>query len=353
MTKINNITRESWILNTFPEWGTWLNEEIDQTVVTPNTFRIWWLGCTGIWLKTDQGTNVLTDLWCGTGKRTHGNGLMKQGHQHMKMIGCKKIQPNLRQVPCVIDPFAITELDAVLATHDHSDHIDINVAAAVTANCPECQFIGPQKCVDLWVSWGVPENRCTVVRPGDRIKIKDVEIIALDSFDRTELVTVPPEQILKGTFPQDMDVRAVNYLFKTNAGTIYHSGDSHYSNYFAKHGNDYHVDVALGSFGENPRGMTDKLTAIDILRMAECLNAKVIIPIHHDIWTNFKADPYEILALWQMRRHRLEYGFKPFIWEVGGRFTWPDDKDKLQYMYDRGFDDCFTMEPDLPFLSML
>jgi len=25
---INNVTRESWILNTFPEWGTWLNEEI-------------------------------------------------------------------------------------------------------------------------------------------------------------------------------------------------------------------------------------------------------------------------------------------------------------------------------------
>ena len=28
MSKVNEITRESWIMSTFPEWGTWLNEEI-------------------------------------------------------------------------------------------------------------------------------------------------------------------------------------------------------------------------------------------------------------------------------------------------------------------------------------
>jgi L-ascorbate 6-phosphate lactonase len=29
MSKIDQITRESWVLSTFPEWGTWLNEEIE------------------------------------------------------------------------------------------------------------------------------------------------------------------------------------------------------------------------------------------------------------------------------------------------------------------------------------
>ena len=113
--KVNDISRESWILNTFPEWGTWLNEEIEREDVKPGTFSMWWLGCTGIWLKTENRTNLVTDLWCSTGKKTHGNGLMKQGHQHMKMIGCQKIQPNLRNVPCVIDPFAMKDVDALLA----------------------------------------------------------------------------------------------------------------------------------------------------------------------------------------------------------------------------------------------
>lgn len=354
MTDIYSIKREDWILKTFPEWGTWLNEEIEAEKVPAGSFSIWWLGCTGIWLKTENDTNLLTDLWCATGKKTHGNGLMKKGHQHQKMIGCVKMQPNLRNIPCVIDPFAIRNLDAVLATHDHSDHMDIHVAAAVLQNCSEdVKFIGPENCVKIWTSWGVPAERCIVVKPGDTIRVKDTEIVVLESFDRTELVTAPPETVLKGTMPLDMDVRAVNYLFKTPGGSLYHSGDSHYSNYYAKHGNDHKIDVALGSFGENPRGMTDKLTSIDLLRMAECLNAKVVIPIHHDVWTNFKADPNEILVLWNMRKARLQYQFTPFIWEVGGKFTWPQDQHRLQYMYDRGFSDAFAIEPDLPYTAIL
>ena len=44
-----------------------------------------------------------------------------------RMTGCQKLQLNLRNVPCVLDPFAIKTVDAVLAGHDHADHIDVNV----------------------------------------------------------------------------------------------------------------------------------------------------------------------------------------------------------------------------------
>jgi L-ascorbate 6-phosphate lactonase len=147
MSKVKSITRESWILSTFPEWGSWLNEEIEQEQVAPGTFAMWWLGCTGIWLKSEGGTNVCVDFWCGTGKQSHGNPLMKTGHQMQRMAGVKKLQPNLRTTPFVLDPFAIRQIDAVLATHDHNDHIDVNVAAAVMQNCADdVPFIGPQTC---------------------------------------------------------------------------------------------------------------------------------------------------------------------------------------------------------------
>lgn len=102
MSKVKSITRESWILSTFPEWGSWLNEEIEQEQVAPGTFAMWWLGCTGIWLKSEGGTNVCVDFWCGTGKQSHGNPLMKQGHQMQRMAGVKKLQPNLRTTPFVL-----------------------------------------------------------------------------------------------------------------------------------------------------------------------------------------------------------------------------------------------------------
>ncbi len=354
MAKIDGITRESWILGTFPEWGTWLNEEIEDEKVAPGTFAMWWLGCTGIWLKSPGGANICTDFWVGTGKKTHKNPVMAAGHQMQRMTGAKKLQLNLRNSIFPLDPFAIRNVDAILATHDHNDHIDVNVAAAVLKNCdPAVPFVGPAACVKLWTSWGVPEERCVTVKPGDVVKVKDVEILALESFDRTALITASADQGLSGRMPQDMDERAVNYLFKTPGGSLYHSGDSHYSNHYAKHGNEHRIDVALGSFGENPRGVTDKMTSVDILRMAECLNAKTVIPFHHDIWTNFQADPMEVVALWRMRKDRLGYGFTPFVWQVGGKFTWPADRDRIEYHYPRGFEDVFEGPTDLPYPSFL
>ena len=48
MSKVSEITRESWILSTFPEWGTWLNEEIEQEVVPAGNVALWGLGCGGV-----------------------------------------------------------------------------------------------------------------------------------------------------------------------------------------------------------------------------------------------------------------------------------------------------------------
>ncbi len=87
MGKIDAITRESWILSSFPEWGTWLNEEIEQEQVKPGSFAMWWLGCTGIWLKSEGNTNICVDLWTKSGKRTQKEQLMKPQHQHQRMVG--------------------------------------------------------------------------------------------------------------------------------------------------------------------------------------------------------------------------------------------------------------------------
>ena len=150
-----------------------------------------------------------------------------------------------------------------------------------------------------------------------------------------------------------MDDKAVNYLLKTPGGNIYHSGDSHFSIYFAKHGKDYDIDVAFGSFGENPIGMHDKMTSIDVLRMAENLQCRVVIPIHWDVWTNFQADCEEIKLLYDFKKDRNEYRFHPFFWQVGGKYTYPMDQEKIYYHHRRGFEDCFEAPQNIPFRSCL
>ena len=51
MSKVEEITRENWIMSTFPEWGTWLVEDIENEKVAPGNVSMWWLGCTGFWMK--------------------------------------------------------------------------------------------------------------------------------------------------------------------------------------------------------------------------------------------------------------------------------------------------------------
>lgn len=358
MSKVDEITRESWILGAFPEWGTWINEEIDNDVVEKGTVAMWWIGCVGLWMKTETNTSIVIDPWFGNGKQTHKAKYMKDTHQMANMTGGRLNQPNRRANPIVIDPFAVTNVDAVLATHYHRDHIDPNFAAAVLQNVKKkVPFIGPKEAIKIWRDWGVPEDRLVECKPNDEIVIGDITIVCLDSFDRTCLVTtdeLPEDQKdIRGICPTNMDDKAVNYLLKTPAGNIYHSGDSHYSIRYAEHGKRHKIDVAFGSYGENPVGNQDKMTSIDILRMAEATRCQVVIPLHYDVWTNFKADPEEIMMLWKYKKDKLDYQFHPYIWEVGGKYVWPTDANKLKYQYRRGFEDCFDNEQNVPFPSIL
>lgn len=42
--------------------------------------------------------------------------------------------------------------------------------------------------------------------------------------------------------------RAVNDVFETLGGPIYHGEDCHFSNYFAKHGKDFDIEVAINNY---------------------------------------------------------------------------------------------------------
>jgi len=60
-----------------------------------------------------------------------------------------------------------------------------------------------------------------------------------------------------------------------------------------------------------------------------------------------------MFTLYEMRKYRLQYQFEPFIWQVGGKYIYPNDLGKREYHHPRGFSDCFEHEPNTPFRSIL
>lgn len=54
-------------MSTFSEWGTWLNEEIENEVLEFSNVAMWWMGCAGIWAKMfgDGGRN---ETWPSDGQ---------------------------------------------------------------------------------------------------------------------------------------------------------------------------------------------------------------------------------------------------------------------------------------------
>lgn len=55
-------------------------------------------------------------------------------------------------------------------------------------------------------------------------------------------------------------------------------------------------------YGENPRGITDKMTRRRYPAYGGVAQREGGDPFHHDIWSNFQADPQEIRILWEMKR---------------------------------------------------
>ena len=43
----------------------------------------------------------------------------------------------------------------------------------------------------------------------------------------------------------------------------------------------------------------------------------------------------------------------PDKWEVGGKYVYPQDKDRIEYHHPRGFDDVFEHDSNIQFKALL
>lgn len=265
-------------------WGDWLPREVER--VSPDGVRLWYLGCNGFVLKSAGGTTLFIDPYLGTGDPPR----------------------TVRMIPVPFDPTDVTEADAVLATHEHTDHVHGPSQAPILAETG-ASFYAPGASIDVtetedWTgNWDVETDQLAEVTVGDTFEVGDLTV-----------------HVEKANDPDAAE--PVAYVIEHDAGTFVHGGDGRPGDFDAI-GERYDVDLAALAFGSV--GMIPDKETRDpkrtkwysdenmLIEAANELQADTVVPTHWDMWKGLTADP---TALFDHAR-RFEYPSDIDIVEIG------------------------------------
>ncbi|MCX6929366.1 MAG: MBL fold metallo-hydrolase, partial [Verrucomicrobia bacterium] len=81
--------------------------------------------------------------------------------------------PHTRMMPPPLEAGDVRDLDLVLCSHRHSDHMDPGSLATLAENNSQCQFVVPRAELQSTTAVGLNESRLMPVTDGDTIHVSD------------------------------------------------------------------------------------------------------------------------------------------------------------------------------------
>jgi len=270
------------------DWGDWLPRAIESA--DPETVAIWYLGCNGFVFKSSEGTVLFVDPYIGTGDPPR----------------------TVRMIPVPFDPMDVQSADAVLSTHEHTDHVHGPSQAPILANTG-ASFYAPDDSLtvareeEAWTDrWNVTENQFQEVTEGDSFEVGEFAVDVVETHD--------PDS----THP-------VGYVIEHAAGTVFHAGDSKPSDGFVDLGERYDVDLGIFAFGAvgnvpdeetgEPRRTKWYSSENEVVKAASDMQVDRLLPSHWDMWKGLTADP----SVLHRHARSYEYPRRLEVVEIGDR----------------------------------
>ncbi len=233
-------------------------------------FSLWWLGQSGFllgwrgrWLALDPYlSDSLTRKYADTGR------------------------PHVRMTARVVDPAALPFVDAVTASHAHTDHLDPDTLRALVAAAPGIELVAPEAHRALAAERsGLPAERILGVDAGTRVGAAGFSIAG---------VPAAHDEI---SHDDDGHVRHLGYVIGFGPWTIYHAGDTRLHDGLAAAvrtaAAPRGVDVALLPInGHDPaRGVAGNTDGPEAARLAAAIGARVAVPCHYELFEFNTASP--------------------------------------------------------------
>jgi L-ascorbate 6-phosphate lactonase len=221
-----------------------------QAHPTPHgAVTLWWLGQAGFVIKSPLGRVAALDPYLSNS---------------CKAIGDQFGFDMNRLVPPPMAPRELAGVDLYCMTHSHQDHLDPETLSGYRAAGGHGLYLAPAETVEKLRSLGVPEAEMLMLWPNKSFILGDLTVRAT--------FAIP--------FSGD-DLTHIGYLFSVKDGpTVYFTGDTGYHELIgdavAPHQPDVLVAVINGAFRN--------LSPAEAATLAKRIDAKVVIPCHHDLF---------------------------------------------------------------------
>lgn len=165
-----------------------------------------------------------------------------------------------------LDLHGLPEVDLVLVTHAHFDHL----------HKPSLKILQAREGIV------VPKGSASLVRKLDFPAVHEVSVWDELDFDRLQIIHTPSHH-WGARFLHDTHRDYGGYIVKAGDKTVFHCGDSAYFDGFEEIGKRYDIDIALMPIGayEAPSGRDVHMDPEEAVRAFVEIGAKLMIPMHY------------------------------------------------------------------------
>jgi L-ascorbate 6-phosphate lactonase len=219
----------------------------------------------------------------------------------------------------VVDPRGLRGVTAVLATHEHGDHLDLPTWALLADASPDALFVVPEPLVPLVTGAGIPGARVTGVRIGEPVELGGARATPVPARHGVRIEDGYSLGDLSSGTP-----RFVGYVVEIGGARLYHGGDTLAHRTILDAVAPLRPDVALlpinGRDAERERrGIVGNLSPDEAARVARDLAVALAIPMHFDAVRGNEGRPDAFVRA--MRRHHPTAS----VWvpAAGAAMLWP------------------------------
>jgi L-ascorbate metabolism protein UlaG (beta-lactamase superfamily) len=229
-------------------------------------------------LRSEDDTVVLIDPWLSTALEESAGIVRPAG-------------PALRAEE-------IAHADLVCITHEHDDHLDPPVLAAIAANVPDAIFLAPAPAIGLVETAGVPRDRIHPAHDGVALEAAGVRVTALRAAHEPH-----PDAFGGYRFwrTERGDHRALSYLVEIGGQRVFHAGDTIWWPGLEDALRSLAPDVAILPINgrdamREAQGLWGNLSETEAAALAAAAGVPVVIPCHFDGVQGNEGDAERFLA---------------------------------------------------------